>query len=67
MYQYRKLRGRIIELYGTQTAFAKAIELSCNSVSKKLKVKTEFSQSDIEKWANLLNIERKDYGEYFYT
>lgn len=66
-YAYRKLKGRIIELYGSQAAFAKDIGLSCNSISKKLNRKTEFSQSDVEKWAGILKISRQDYGEYFYT
>lgn len=66
LYSYRKLKGRITELYGTQAAFSKAIRLSVNSVSKKLTGKTEFSQSDVEVWAHLLNIEKKDYGEFFY-
>lgn len=66
-YSYRKLRGRITEFFGTQEAFAKAINLSKNSVSKKLTGKTEFSQSDVELWAKVLSIERCDYGEFFYT
>lgn len=65
-YSYRKLKGRITELYGTQAAFSKALGLSVNSVSKKLTGKTEFCQSDVEAWAKLLNIGRKDYGEFFY-
>lgn len=66
-YEYRKLRGRITEIFGTQAAFALALGLSKNSVSKKLTGKTEFSQSDVEQWAKLLNIQRSDYGEFFYA
>lgn len=66
-YAYRKLRGRIKEVFGTQEAFAEALGLSKNSVSKKLNGKTEFSQSDVERWAKLLNIKRSEYGEFFYT
>ncbi len=66
-YSYNKLKGRIVERYGTQGNLAKKIGISKNSMSKKLTGKTEFSQSDIEKWAGLLNIERKDYGEFFFT
>lgn len=66
-YSYNKLKGRIVEQYGTQGNLAKKIGISKNSMSKKLTGKTEFSQSDIEQWAELLNIERKDYGEYFFT
>lgn len=66
-YSYRKLRGRITEVFGSQAAFAKAIGLSKISVSKKLTCKTEFSQSDVERWSKLLNIKRSEYGEFFYT
>ncbi|MBD5543758.1 MAG: DUF739 family protein [Lachnospiraceae bacterium] len=65
-YAYKKLKGRIKEVFGTQAAFAESVGLSKNSVSKKLTGKTEFTQSDIEKWAKLLNIERKDFGEFFF-
>lgn len=34
-YAYRKLRGRITEVFGTQAAFALALGISKNSVSKK--------------------------------
>lgn len=66
-YSYNKLKGKIVELYGTQGNLAKKIGISKNSMSKKLTGKTEFSQSDIEKWAELLEIEKRDYGEYFFT
>lgn len=65
-YSYRKLRGRIKEIFGTQEAFAKAVGISKVSVSKKLTGKVKFTQSDIEQWADLLLILRKDYGEYFF-
>jgi len=67
VYLYSKLKGRIVERYGTQANFARKIGISKNSISKKLTGKTEFSQSDIEQWAELLQIEKKDYGEYFFT
>lgn len=66
-YSYNKLKGRIVERYGTHANLARRIGISKNSMSKKLTGKTEFSQSDIEDWAGLLNIERKDYGEFFFT
>ncbi len=59
MYLYSKLKGRIVERYGTQANFARKIGISKNSISKKLTGKTEFSQSDIEQWAELLRKLRK--------
>lgn len=66
-YTYSKLKGRIIELYGTQRAFAKKLGISQNSLSKKLTCKTEFSQKDIIKWSALLGISKDEYGEYFFN
>lgn len=67
MYEYRKLRGRIIEKYATQERFAKALGISKNSLSLKMKGKTGLSQKDIETWAKLLDIDMKQYGEYFFA
>lgn len=66
-YEYRKLKGRIKEIFGTQSEFARALDLSRNSVTNKLVGRTEFSQSDVEHWAKLLDIDRTEYGLYFYT
>lgn len=66
-YGYKKLKERITEVFGTQVRFAKAICRSKNSVSNKLNGKTEISQSDVEQWAKVLNIERCEYGDFFYT
>lgn len=66
-YAYRKLRGRITEIFGTQAAFSLVLGISRNSVSKKLKGKTEFTQSEIERWAKFLEIKKEEYVEYFFT
>lgn len=66
-YAYRKLRGRITEVFGTQASFALVLGISRNSVSKKLKGKTEFTQSEIERWAKFLGIKKEEYVEYFFT
>lgn len=66
-YKYDKLKGKIIEQFGSQNAFSKAIGLSRTSVSKKMNCQSGFSQKDMEEWARLLHIEIKDYGIYFFT
>jgi len=66
-YKYRKLRGRIIERYGTLSAFAKAVKLSEVSVSNKMTGNTGFSQDDISKWSSILDIPVEEYGSYFFT
>lgn len=66
MYKYNKLRGRIVEKYGTLKEFAKAIGLSQNSLGKKLNCQTQISQSDVEKWCKLLEIAREEIPDFFY-
>lgn len=66
-YSYAKLRGRIVEKYGTVAAFAKSIDRSMNSVSKKLNGRGGFNQQDMVAWAEALDIEVADYGDYFFS
>ncbi len=66
-YTYNKLRGRIVEKFGSQDKFAEAINLSRNSVSKKMNCQSGFSQNDIVVWSALLDIEPIEYGEYFFS
>ena len=67
MYQYKKLRGKIIEKFDTQEKFAKKIGISETSLSKKMQCKTGISQADMVLWARLLDINISEYGEYFFT
>lgn len=66
-YSYDKLRGRIIEKYGSQEKYAEKLGISTNSLSKKMTGKTGFSQKDIIQWAELLEIDRSDYSDYFFS
>lgn len=65
--KYAKLRGRIVEKYGTIGNFGDALGLSAVSMSKKLTGVTGFSQADIIKWCDLLEINIDDVGAYFFT
>jgi len=64
---YNKIRGKIVEVFGSQREFAKAIGLSEQSVTAKLNGRTDLSQDDILKWADALNLEASDIGNYFFT
>ena len=66
-FTYSKLRGRIIEKYGSLTEFREHLTISMNSLSKEMTGKTGFSQEDIELWAKLLDITPDEYGQYFFT
>lgn len=67
IYEYAKLRGRIIEKYGTLYAFAEKLGISTVGMSKKLNGKIGFSQQDIEEWAKELEIPKAEYIDYFFT
>ena len=66
MYDYSKLRGRIVEKYGTITAFAGTLGISKTTISLKLKNEIGFSRDDIVKWAELLAIPEEEYTLYFF-
>lgn len=66
-FDYSKLKGRIIELFGTRKAFADALHKSEVLVSKKLNNKSSFSQQSMDEWGKVLQIDVCDYGLYFCT
>ena len=66
-YDYRKLRGRIKENFGTQSIFAKEIGLSDVSVSNKLNNNVDWGQEEIEKIISVLDIAYSDIHSYFFT
>lgn len=63
---YNKLRGRIVELYGSQKKFASEISLSEQSITAKLNGRSDFTQEDILKWSNALKISKEEIGTYFF-
>lgn len=67
MFDYRKLRGRIIEIYGSQKKFSEIIDLSEQSITAKLNGRSDFSQADILKWSAALLIDKNDIGIYFFN
>lgn len=66
-FNYAKLRGRIIEKYGTQTEFVEKFGISSNSFSLKMNNKSRFTTDDIVKLTEMLEIEKEEVGEYFFT
>ena len=66
-YTYSKLKGRIIEKFGSQKAFCRAINRPENTVSRKLNNIIPFSQDDIREWSETLNIDVSEYGIYFFN
>lgn len=66
-YDYSKLRGRIIEKFGTIGNFQKHLDVSNVVVSKKMNNKVRLSHDDITQWADLLEIPLDQIGVYFFT
>lgn len=65
-FNYNKLRGKIIEVFGSQEKFSEALGISNNALSKKLNNKTKLSQKEIVKWAEMLGIPDTEYKTYFF-
>ena len=65
--KYNKLRGRIVEIYGTNTAFADKLGIAPQALSRKLTGNVGFSQTEVLKWCDLLQIEQDEIGVYFFT
>ena len=66
-HNYSKLRGRIVEVYGTQYKFVEAMGISEKSIINKLQGKVGFKQHEIHKACNLLKIAPTDIGKYFFN
>ena len=63
---YSKLRGKIREVFGTNEAFAKAMEMDYSSLSAKLNNKSPWKREEIEKACKLLHIPIEDVYLYFF-
>lgn len=66
-FKYNKLRGRIVEICGTQGKFAEKLGQSEQLVTAKLAGRSSFSQNDIMKWSQILCIGQDDIGNYFFA
>ena len=66
-YDYRKLRGRIKEKFGTQSEFSKKLGISEVSVSNKLNNILDWRQEEIENAIDALEIPFTDIHAYFFT
>lgn len=68
VFDFSKLRGRIKEIYGTQTAFAVAMLMNEATLSNKLNNNVEFTLKEIYRACLLLCIDlEKELKAYFFT
>ena len=67
MYDTSKLRGRIVEKYGSQTAFADAVGNSVSFISQYMKGRKQLDQATMSKWIDALDIPDDEIRAYFFT
>lgn len=65
-FDYSKLAGRIVEKFGTRSAFAKAMGWSERTLSLKMKGRVQWSQTDMNRTAEVLDFPYSDIGAYFF-
>lgn len=64
---YSKLIGRIIEKFGTRTAFADAMGLKLEALSRRLSNKARWQTEEYIKASELLDIPPEEIYAYFFT
>ncbi len=67
MFDYSKVRGKIREKFSTQAEFAAAMGFSATTLSDKLNNKVEWTQKEIDKAVELLEISKDEIPIYFFT
>ena len=67
MFDYSKLYGKIREVYGTQEAFAEAMEMSRTAINARLKQGVEWKSPEIYKACELLYIPLTESHLYFFS
>lgn len=66
-FNYSKLLGRIVEVFGTQGKFAEAMNLSERTISLKLNNKVGWKQEEMEQACAVLGIDRCEIPKYFFA
>ena len=65
-YNYSKLRGKIIEKFGTLGEFSKAMKWSERTNGLKLSGRVEWKQNEIITATRLLDVNSEDIDIYFF-
>lgn len=66
-FNYSKLKGKIVEVCGTQKVFADKLGVSEGTLTSKLLGYTYFSQDEILRSMEILGIAAGRASEYFFT
>lgn len=63
---YTKLRGKIVEMFRTQSAFADAMGMNKATLNGKLNNRSQWTADEITKACELLNIPLSEAHLYFF-
>ena len=66
-FDHNKLKGRIVEKFRTQGLFSKELGVSERTLSLKLNNKIFFSQDEIYKSCEILEINKEEIPVYFFN
>jgi transcriptional regulator with XRE-family HTH domain len=67
MFDYSKLLGLMKELGFSQEKLARCLNINESTLNRKLNGHSAFTQREIEKICELLNIKNKEIGCYFFA
>lgn len=62
---FPKVKGKIVEVYGSQRAFAKSLGITETTLSQKMTGQIGLSLDDIRIWSEKLGIDVSDIGSFF--
>lgn len=67
MFEYKMLKLKIKEVFDTQEAFAKAMDMSYTALNQRLNNAVEWKTPEVAKACELLNIPLAESHSYFFT
>lgn len=66
-YDFSKLRGKIIEVYGNYKFFSEEIGMDNATFSRKINNKVRFTHDELFKMARALKLKENEYQQYFFN
>lgn len=66
-FDFNKLKGRIVEKYGTRRAFSRAMDMSPPALSARINGLIPFRADEITKACALLDVPNEEINDYFFN
>jgi hypothetical protein len=66
MVNINKLKGRIVEKFGSCRKFAEVAGICYVGFCAKMTGKRNVTYSDVVEWSRILEIDQRDIGDYFF-